>query len=83
MQTLAGQQVGVDPHCEHRRLASWKEIACYAGVSVATVQRWERNEQLPVHRHMHRKVGSVYGFTDEFDTWLRDRDVDQAHPAQK
>lgn len=75
MRAAAGQVAILDLHSERRRLVSWKEIAGYAGVSVATVQRWEKSEQLPVHRHMHRKKGSVYGFTDEFDAWLRDRDL--------
>ena len=31
-------------------LNSWKEIASYLGRSVRTVQRWEREFGLPVHR---------------------------------
>ena len=57
------------------RLRSWKEIAAYAEVSVATVQRWEKWEGLPVHRHMHRKLGSVYAFSCEIDEWLRAREA--------
>lgn len=55
-------------------LRSWKEIASYAHVSVATVQRWERWERLPVHRHMHRQLGSVYAYPFEIDEWLKSRD---------
>jgi hypothetical protein len=55
-------------------LRSWKEIATYAQVSVATVQRWEKCERLPVHRHMHRRIGSVYAYPSEIDEWLRGRD---------
>ena len=60
------------------RLRSWKEIAAFAGVSVATVQRWERDEGLPVHRHIHRKLGSVYAYPAEVDLWLKARDTAQA-----
>jgi TolB-like protein/Flp pilus assembly protein TadD len=52
-----------------RRLESWKEIAGYLQRDVSTVQRWERKEALPVHRHLHDKIGSVYAFTDELEAW--------------
>ena len=42
------------------RLDSWKEIAAYLGRDVTTVQRWEKREGMPVHRHVHDKRGSVY-----------------------
>jgi len=42
------------------RLDSWKEIAAYLRRDVATVRRWEKREGLPVHRHQHDKLGSVY-----------------------
>lgn len=41
------------------RLESWKEIAAYLHRDVRTVQRWEAAEGLPVHRHQHKKRGSV------------------------
>lgn len=56
-----------------QRLDSWKAIAAYLGRDVTTVQRWERREGLPVHRHVHDKLGSVYAFRTEVDAWLRDR----------
>jgi TolB-like protein/Tfp pilus assembly protein PilF len=40
---------------------------------VSTVQRWERREGLPVHRHLHDKLGSVYAFRSELDVWSRSR----------
>src|ERR1700746_1003872 len=43
------------------RLDSWKEIAAYLDRDVTTVQRWEKREGMPVHRHVHDKIGSVYG----------------------
>lgn len=52
------------------RLDSWKDIASYLGRSVRTVRRWEA-EGLPVHRHMHQALGSVYGYKSEIDAWRR------------
>jgi non-specific serine/threonine protein kinase len=54
---------------EGDRLESWKEIAVYLNRSVRTVRRWEAAEGLPVHRHMHRTLGSVYAFKSEIDAW--------------
>jgi Tol biopolymer transport system component len=51
------------------RLDSWKAIAAYLKRDVTTVQRWERREGMPVHRHLHDKQGSVYAFCSELDTW--------------
>jgi Tol biopolymer transport system component len=55
------------------RLDSWKEIAAYLRRDVTTVQRWEKREGMPVHRHLHDKVGSVYAFQAELDAWVRGR----------
>lgn len=55
------------------RLESWKEIAAYLNRDVRTVQRWEASEGLPVHRHQHRKRGSVHAFRSELDEWRRSR----------
>lgn len=55
------------------RLDSWKEIAAYLKREVRTVQRWEKREGLPVHRHLHDKLGSVYAFKSELDAWWSER----------
>ena len=55
------------------RLDSWKEVASYLGRSEKTVRRWEQSEGLPVHRLLHEKRGSVYGYTDELDAWREGR----------
>ena len=55
------------------RLDSWKEIAAYLRRDVTTVQRWEKREGMPVHRHVHDKAGSVYGFRTELDAWFERR----------
>src|SRR5271165_5222778 len=57
------------------RLDSWKEIAAYLGRDVTTVQRWEKREGMPVHRHQHDKIGSVYAFRAELDTWIHSRNL--------
>ncbi len=55
------------------RLDSWKKIASYLKRDVSTVQRWERRECLPVHRHLHDKQGSVFAFRSELDVWWESR----------
>ena len=55
------------------QLDSWKEIANYVKRDVSTVQRWEKREGMPVHRHLHDKRGSVYAFACELDAWLQSR----------
>ena len=55
------------------RLDSWKDIAAYLKRDVSTVQRWEKREGMPVHRHQHDKMGSVYAFAAELDAWARSR----------
>ncbi len=56
-----------------KRLNSWKEIAAYLETSVRTVQRWERTESLPVLRHEHASVATVYAYTQEVDAWFAGR----------
>ena len=58
-----------------RRLDSWKEIATYLGRDVTTVQRWERQEGMPVHRHVHHKRGSVSALSSELDAWRQGRNL--------
>jgi Tol biopolymer transport system component len=55
------------------RLDSWKKIASYLKRDVSTVQRWERREAMPVHRHLHDKLGSVFAFRSELDVWWEGR----------
>lgn len=55
------------------RLEGWKQIAAYLKRDVRTVQRWERTEQFPVRRQMHRKLGSVLALTKELDDWMDKR----------
>jgi len=55
------------------RLDSWKKIASYLKRDISTVQRWERREAMPVHRHLHDKLGSVFAFRSELDRWWESR----------
>ncbi|HEX5434278.1 MAG TPA: hypothetical protein VFY05_08570 [Candidatus Angelobacter sp.] len=55
------------------RLDSWKEIATFLRRDVRTVQRWEKKEGLPVYRHQHEKLGSVYAFRPELTAWFTGR----------
>jgi Tol biopolymer transport system component len=57
------------------RLDSWKEIAAYLKRDVTTVQRWEKREKMPVHRHLHDRMGSVYASRAELDAWTRGRKI--------
>ena len=57
------------------RLDSWKEIAAYLKRDVTTVQRWEKREGMPVHRHLHDRMGSVYASRAELDAWMRSRNL--------
>src|SRR5882724_10325188 len=56
------------------RLDSWKEIAAYLRRDVRTVQRWEKKEGLPVYRHQHDKLGSIYAYRAELTGWFNTRE---------
>src|SRR3954447_1647509 len=55
------------------RLDSWKEIAGHLNRHVTTIRRWEKHEGLPVHRHRHAKLGSIYAYTRELEVWFESR----------
>jgi hypothetical protein len=52
-------------------LSSWKEIARHVGKSIRTVQRWEREIGLPVHRPDGKNEGVVIALPAELDAWVR------------
>jgi len=66
---------GPPPAGERRRLDSWKEIAAYLGRGIRTVQRWEREEGLPVHRLAHADRGSVFADSTELTEWWKSREI--------
>jgi Tol biopolymer transport system component len=65
----------VDASPAGERLESWKEIATYLNRSVRTLHRWEKEEGLPVHRQLHKELGSVFAYKSELDAWSRARSV--------
>src|SRR4051812_44172611 len=65
------------------KLDSWKEIAAYLKRDVATVRRWEKREALPVHRHVHEKLGSVFAYPSELDSWRESRRQLQQLPTEE
>jgi len=55
---------------DQKILNSWKEIASYLGRGTRTVQRWERDFHLPVHRPGGHERSAVIAFSGEVDHWL-------------
>lgn len=51
-------------------LSSWKEIATFFGKGVRTVQRWERDLQLPVYRPAGGAKNMVIARTGELSKWM-------------
>src|SRR5262245_1779118 len=70
----------VAPSTARRRLDSWKEIADYLRRGLTTVQRWEREEGLPIHRHVHTTGGSVFAYPEDLDVWLEGREASAGGP---
>jgi TolB-like protein len=68
----AVSQLSCAPSGLHR-LVSWKEVAGYLHCTIRSVQRWERGEGLPVHRHLHQRGSTVYAQPEELDAWLETR----------
>jgi Tol biopolymer transport system component len=64
------------------RLDSWKEISAYLKRDPRTLQRWEKKEGLPVHRHVHESQTSVYAFTSELDAWLASRTISNGNGSE-
>ena len=52
----------------NKRLDSWKEIAAFFGRDERTVNRWEKELGLPVHRLPGTK-GRVYAYSQELIAW--------------
>lgn len=65
------------------RLDSWKDIANYFGRVVRTVQLWERREGLPIHRHFHKQLGSVFAFRSELNAWRSQASAINREPEAK
>ncbi len=63
------------------RLDSWKAIARHLGRDVRSVQRWERDRGLPIHRVPGARGGAVFAFRGELDHWLRSGSAAAEPPA--
>jgi hypothetical protein len=63
-------------------LNSWKEIASYLDRGVRTVQRWERDLQLPVHRIGKGKRSPVYALVPELKFWLITSQAELGRPEK-
>src|SRR5260370_6055235 len=69
--TRAGAMQGASPTAQ--RLESWKEIASYLKRDKRTVQRWEKEYGLPVHRLQLNTGSTVYAYPAELDAWYTER----------
>jgi hypothetical protein len=58
------------------RLNGWKEIAAHLGKGVRTVQRWERELGLPVHRMRTGNGEILWATAKEIGEWQRDLEPD-------
>ncbi len=74
MEERGQQAADHSAHSADDRLDSWKRIAAYLDRTVRTVRRWEHDEGLPIHRHLHKKLGTVYAYKSEIDTWRQTRE---------
>jgi TolB-like protein/Tfp pilus assembly protein PilF len=72
---------GEDRTTPAERLESWKEIAVYLKRGVRTVRRWEKEEGLPIHRHVHKKLGTVYAYPSELNEWRDGRRAQATGPT--
>lgn len=52
-------------------LTSWKEISHHLGKGVRTVQRWEIDLGLPVHRSDTGFPRAIFALPEELDAWAR------------
>ena len=50
-------------------LQSWREIARYMGKGVRTLQRWEQEFGLPIHRGENSHTKSIFACASEVDAW--------------
>jgi Tol biopolymer transport system component len=54
-------------------LETWAQIAHYLNTTERTARRWEAEIGLPVRRHKHLKLDSVYASAAELDAWMQAR----------
>jgi hypothetical protein len=59
-------------------LVGWKEIANYLGKGVRSVQRYERELAMPIHRPAGKRAAAVFASKAELDRWLKDGPIRQS-----
>lgn len=52
-------------------LTSWKEISSHLGKGLRTVQRWEIELGLPIHRSRAGPRRTIFAIPEELDSWAR------------
>ena len=74
--------MGTDrPNLSNEVLNSWKEIAQYLNRGIRTVQRWERELNLPVRRARAQGRSPVLAIRSELDLWLKNRLIKRQQSA--
>ena len=74
LDTVAATLSLSSPSAKGDLLDGWKQIADYLNCHVRTAQRWEKERGLPIHRHLHAQLGTVFALKSEIDGWLT-RDI--------
>lgn len=64
-------------------LSSWKDIAAHLGKSVRTVQRWEIELGLPIHRPNQRQQRIILAYPDELKRWAGVRRAPQRSSGEQ
>ncbi len=67
------------------KISGWKDIAKHLNTSVRTAQRWEQELGLPVHHAGSAKGYSVFAYSGELESWLKDPNRNAIainHPTQ-
>lgn len=59
-------------------LNSWKEIAVYLQAGIRTLQRWELELGMPIHRFTNGSHSRVFAFAKELDLWR----ISRAEPKE-
>lgn len=60
------------------RLDGWDEVASFFGRGLRTIQRWEKEGSLPIHRLFKGRRSLVHAYCDELKHWVRER---ENHPV--
>lgn len=81
--TFSGYHRPMTGTLKPKPLRSWKAIAAHLGCSVRSARRWEAEEELPVHRHMHKTQGRVFAYAHELDAWRQRGEARSVVPAMQ